>query len=146
MGEEQLLDSQINKELFLLSHCQMKKIMRISASQSTLTDIKVGNEKPDQATTERFRFWNSRFLCPTLLNLLFHLFRLFRGILTVPQSLAFGWSIRPWYIFCSTILRVTHSMAMAFGTSLHFTVALSRPHGTEVEGSLTVQESTYMFL
>ena len=55
MELDQPVDSQINKRLFLLSLCQMKKIMRISANQLIPIDTKVANVGLDQATTEKCR-------------------------------------------------------------------------------------------
>jgi hypothetical protein len=48
-------DSQINRRLFSLSPCRMKKTMPISASLSIPIDTKVGNDEHDPATTENYR-------------------------------------------------------------------------------------------
>ena len=55
LEQEQLEDSQINRKLFLLNLCRMKKIMLISANLSIPIDIKVVRKGLDLATTEKCR-------------------------------------------------------------------------------------------
>ena len=55
MEQDQQEDSQINRRLFLLSLCRMKKIMLISANLSIPIAIKAGNVGLARAITESCR-------------------------------------------------------------------------------------------